>query len=357
MNHGFRFLRRSPAGQITKFSNLFSLWLVLTCAKVVFDTATARGNGKPAQLQTRVSIDGSRWLINGRPTHPGSPAEGLLMNVRMVNATFEDRNRPDFNADANTGEFLNRLTDYIAAGTTAFTLNLQGGMPGYEGAVNSAFIPDGSLRPEYLHRVERVIRACDRDRAVVILGLFYQRQSKVLRDDSAVRAGVVNAVRWVQTNGFQNVVIEIANEFPHGGFVHSIIRDPKSLAGLIRLAHETAPGLLVSSSGVGDGHAAREVAEVADFLLVHWNGTKISDIAERIDALRKFGKPIVCNEDNRTGPEAVEVMKDAVNHGAGYGLMLEAHNQHFPFHFDGRADDPVYYDALKLLTTVPANSK
>ena len=35
-------------------------------------------------------------------------------------------------------------------------------MPGYEGALNSAFEPDGSLRDSYLRRVRRVIEACDR---------------------------------------------------------------------------------------------------------------------------------------------------------------------------------------------------
>ncbi len=51
---------------------------------------------EPRSERTTVAIDGTRWLINGRVTYPGSAAEGLLMNVRMVNATFEDRNRDDF---------------------------------------------------------------------------------------------------------------------------------------------------------------------------------------------------------------------------------------------------------------------
>jgi hypothetical protein len=37
---------------------------------------------------TRVAIVEGRWRINDRPTNPGSPAEGLLMNARMVNATL-----------------------------------------------------------------------------------------------------------------------------------------------------------------------------------------------------------------------------------------------------------------------------
>jgi len=163
--------------------------------------------------RTRVGLVNGKWEFNGQVTHRGAPAEGLLMNVRMVNAVFEDRNKPDFNPEANTDEFIARIPDYTARGVNAFTVCLQGGMPGYEGAVNSAFEPDGRLRPAYLARVERVIRACDRQGAAVILGLYYQRQSAILRDEAAVRAGVVNAARWVREHGFQNVLIEIANEY------------------------------------------------------------------------------------------------------------------------------------------------
>lgn len=133
---------------------------------------------------TKVSISGTDWLINGKPVNPGAAAEGRLMNVRMVNATFEDRNRSGFDPEANTDRFIEKIPDYAARGVNAFTLCLQGGMPGYEGAVNSAFEPDGSLREEYLRRVERVIRACDQNSVVVILGLYYQRQSKILRDEA-----------------------------------------------------------------------------------------------------------------------------------------------------------------------------
>ena len=48
------------------------------------------------------------------------------MNVRMVNAVFEDRNRPDFDPEANTDEFIAQIPDYVAHGVRAFTLCLQG---------------------------------------------------------------------------------------------------------------------------------------------------------------------------------------------------------------------------------------
>ena len=218
--------------------------------------------------ETEISIDGTRWLINGKPTNAGTTCEGLLMNVRMVNATFEDQDKRDFEPEKNCGQFVAKLADYAAHGVNACTLNLQGGMPGYEGAMNSAFQADGSLRADYLRRVEHAILACDQNGMVVILGLFYQRQSTILRDEVAVQAGVVNAVRWIQSRDFRNVV--------------------------------------------------------------------------------------VCNEDDRTGRNAVAALRATVECSAGYGLMLKEQNQTFPFHFDGAADDPIFYAALKELTTVSA---
>src|SRR5262249_43934334 len=161
------------------------------------------------------------WHLNGAVTYRGAKAEGLLMNVRMVNAVFEDANektRPKgFDPEANTEAFISKIPDYVAGGVRAFTLNLQGGDPGYEGAINSAFQADGSLRASYLKRVGRVIVACNRHGAIVILGCYYQRQDQILKDNDAVRAGVVNVAKWIKDSGFSNVVLEIANEFGHPG--------------------------------------------------------------------------------------------------------------------------------------------
>ena len=303
------------------------------------------------ESQTHVRLAEGRWQINGRPTNLGTPAEGLLMNVRMVNAVFEDRDRPTFDAEANTDRFIAKIPDYAASGVNAFTLCLQGGMPGYEGAVNSAFNPDGSLRSSYLRRMRRAIAACDRSGVAVILGCYYQRQSGVLRDEDAIRAGLVNVAQWIRSCGFHNVLLEVANEYPHPGFVHRIIREPKGQASLIRLAKATAPGLLVTASGYGDGHVDPEVAGACDFLTPHWNGVRVEAIPARIAELKRYRKPIVVNEDDKTGQAAVAAMRASVSAGASYGLMLQKHNQTLPFHFDGSADDPVFYAALKQLAS------
>jgi hypothetical protein len=232
----------------------------------------------PFTPRTKVSIKARQWLVNGEVTYRGTRAEGLLLNVRMVNSVFEDRHKPDFDPEANTSRFLARLDDYAAPGVKAFTICLQGGRPRYEGALNSAFNPDGSLRESYLARVRRVIEACDRIGLVVILGCFYQRQDQVLKDEDAVRAGVKNAAGWIRKCGFQNVVLEIANEFGHSGFDHPWLRTDGGQVELIRLAQKAAPGLLVSTAGLGDGGCPDGVAKAADFLLIHFNDTALDPL-------------------------------------------------------------------------------
>lgn len=311
----------------------------------------AAAQSEPFAARTRVGLDAGRWTINGQRTYRGAAAEGLLMNVRFVNVTFEDRHRPEFAADANTDTFLKALPEYVAHGVRGITLCLQGGQIGYEGALNSAFEPDGSLRDTYLLRVQRVIEACDRLGVVVLLGCYYQRQDQVLRDEAALRSGVEHVAQWLARRGYTNVVLEIANEFPHRGFNHTLLRSPEGQAELIRLARATHPQLLVSSSGVGDGRLPDAVAEAADFLLIHFNGTPVGEIPDRVAALRRFGKPIVCNEDDKTGPEAVRAAEQSVSAGISWGYMNKEVNQFVPLVYDGAKDDPELYGALLRLTT------
>jgi CubicO group peptidase (beta-lactamase class C family) len=301
--------------------------------------------------KSRISIEKERWLINGAVTYRSAEAEGLLMNVRMVNAVFEDAQRPEFDPAANTNHFIEKIPDYVAHGILAFTLNLQGGMPGYEGAVNSAFDAEGNLHEGYLGRVRQVIEACDRHGAVVILGCFYQRQDQVLKDETAVRTGIVNVAQWIKGCGFTNVVLEVANEFGHDGFDHKILKSVAGQVELIAAARKIHPTLLVSTSDVRNAAVPREIAEASDFLLVHFNGTKSDDIPKRIKVLREFGKPVVCNEDTKTDIAGAKAAELCVSAAGSWGLMLENVNQHAPFTFRGAADDETVYSAIKKLTT------
>src|SRR5687768_14491225 len=78
--------------------------------------------------KTTVSINGESFLINNKPTYEGRTCkgmkiEGLLLNARLVQGIFHDRNLatqelwkyPDgkaFDPDRNTNEFLAALPIY-----------------------------------------------------------------------------------------------------------------------------------------------------------------------------------------------------------------------------------------------------
>ncbi len=195
-----------------------------------------------------------------------------------------------------------------------------------------------------------MIEACDRCGAAVILGCYYQRQDQVLRDERAVRAGVEHVAAWLKSGGWTNVPLEIANEFGHSGFDHRLLKTPEGQAELMRLAKRAAPGLLVSTSGGGSGLLPDAAARAADFVLVHFNHTRIEDIPRRAAALERYGKPIVCNEDAKVGAEGARAAQVCVAHRVSWGLMQWEVNQQFPFRFQGVADAPVVYAALRRLT-------
>jgi hypothetical protein len=183
---------------------------------------------------------------------------------------------------------------------------------------------------------------------MIILSLYHHRQDQYLADEMAIRAGVVNVANWVTQEGFTNVMLEIANEHPHGGFDHSIIQSASGMASLIRLAKASAPHVYVSASGLGDGQVHHEVAEASDYLLIHLNDMAVDGYGEAIDALKGYGKPIVVNEDTKEGAEGAWAAETTVQQGASWGLLLRA-NQSYPFTFRGAADDPTVYATIRSL--------
>ncbi len=286
------------------------------------------------------------------------------MNVRMVNAVFEDtgaaetEHRAGFDPDANTTRFIGLIPEYLAHGVSAFTIGLQGGFPGYEGAVNSAFNSDGSLRSSYVDRVARVIESADRHGAVVMLTAFYQRQHSHVRSlagrDAALSA-VANVARWISARGYTNVVLEVSNEYRHAGYRNwpdgDWLRSTDGQVELIRHARAAAPRLLVSTSGMGDGTIPAAIAEAADFVLLHLNTTPLDRVPGAVQQARRYGKPVVVNEDDKVGATGAEAARLAVAGGAAWGFMHSTKNQSVPFEFDGAADDPTVYAMLRRLTT------
>jgi hypothetical protein len=99
----------------------------------------------------------------------------------------------------------------------------------------------------------------------------------------------------------------IANEHAHRGFTHDLIRSPEGQVELINLAKQTAPDLIVTTSGMGSGRKDERIAEIADFIIIHFNNTDIADVPDRINALKHLNKPIVCNEDTKIRARGAEI--------------------------------------------------
>jgi hypothetical protein len=286
----------------------FLLFLALALS---FDSASAQS--QPTR-HTQVSIQGDDFYINGQPTYAartwnGHRIEGLLLNARLVQGIFDDsnpqtvsrwnyRDTGKWDADRNTTEFIAAMPDWRKYGLLAFTINLQGGSPeGYshngQPWLNSAFGPDGSLRPEYFARLTRILDRADE---------FYGAQDSVLTSETAVQQAVDNATGWILDHGYRNVIIEINNECDQH-YANEILR-PARVQELIARVHNIERNgfhLLVSASYSGP-LPKQNVATNADFILVHGNPVKspaqIAECVRKIRLMCDKPKPILFNEDD-----------------------------------------------------------
>ncbi len=265
------------------------------------------------------------FFINGRPTYEGRKwqgrrIEGLLLNSRMVQGVFDDFNpetRPRWNypdtgrwdPERNTREFLAAMPEWRRHGLLAFTINWQGGSPeGYSKTQpwhNSAWTADGSLRPEYSSRMERIIDRADELGMVVILGIFYFGQDQRLKDEAAVLRAVDRAVDWVFDRGYRNVLIEVDNECNVKAYDHDILKPARVHELIERVKQRTRGGrrLLVSTSYGGGAVPRENVVRSADFLLMHGNGVsdpgRIAGMVGRARAVPGYRRmPILFNEDD-----------------------------------------------------------
>ncbi len=276
--------------------------------------------------QTAVSIVGDQFFINGKPTYEGRTwkgkrIEGLLLNSRMVQAIFDDRNSETTNRwayadtgrwdpDRNTAEFLAMMPEWRQHGLLAVTLNLQGGSPeGYSKVqpwFNSAINSDGSLDARSMKRLEKVIDRADELGMVIILGLFYFGQDQRVADEPSVIAGVDEATDWLVSKGYTNVMVEVNNECDVKSYDHNILK-PARVHELIERVQQRSGQqkhrLLVGTSYGGGTIPRANVVKSSDFLLVHGNGVtdpkRIKEMVQKtrqVDGYRPM--PILFNEDD-----------------------------------------------------------
>ena len=305
--------------------------IALTLGLVAGLSSAAQAQTAAKARKTEVTIVGDKFLVNGKPTYPGRvwttskgesfPIEGLLMNSRMVQGIFDDLNPatrgqwayPDtkqWDADRNTREFIAAMSLWREYGMLGFTINLQGGCPyGYcrtQPWDNSAFEPDGSLREDFMKRLELILDRADELGMIPIVGYFYFGQDERLVDEAAVKRAVTNATEWILKKGYTNVIIEVNNECDVEAYDHPILVCGRAheLITLVKSIKRDGRSLLVSTSHRGKVVPLPSIVEVSDFVLLHGNGViKPERMQEMIEEVRQMdvykSKPIVNNEDDR----------------------------------------------------------
>jgi hypothetical protein len=287
-----------------------------------FGTASFRAGDIPRR--TVVEIKGNKFIINGTATFKGrtwegNTIEGLLPNSRMVQGIFDDLSPetksqwayPDtrhWDPERNTNEFVAAMGEWRSFGLLSFTINLQGGSPmgyGNKNWINTAYHDDGSLRPDYFLRLEKILDRADELGMVPIVGMFYFGQDQHLNDEAAVVSAVDNVIAWLFSKGYRNVLIEINNECNAKSYDHDLLKPERVHELILRVRGKEVQGhrFYVSTSFTGNKIPTANVTAASDFILLHGNGVsdprRISALVRETRALDDAAsKPILFNEDD-----------------------------------------------------------
>ncbi len=300
--------------------------------------------------KTKLEIKGKQFYINGKLTYStiensNPEVHGLLMNARFIQGIFDDKeDRTRFNRfgrtfdpDKNTDDLIKALPEWYNYGLRAFTVGFQGGGPcftmgGKERSTidNNPFSSDGTeIDPDYLKRMDRLIRAADDLGMVVIVSYFYWSQTTPrLKTGNAIVNAVKAASNFLRDNAYTNVIIEIANEHNVSPFgEHDLIRTAQGISLLMDIARKESGGLPVGSSGSG-GYINQEEAAASDVVIIHSNKQTRQGYYNMIKQVREWepNKPIVSNEDS----QAIGQLKVAYQSRTSWGYYNNMTKQEPP---------------------------
>lgn len=306
---------------------------------------------------------------NWQKTYSGSnyrrEAQGKLMNLRLAQALFYDEwmHEQPFDPEQNTDAVIQALDFYKSHGVLMINVSLQGAHAGYDRAVNgidrengyrygrekgtyvSAFRPDGSLKPEWLARLERLLHATDQRGMMVNLMYFYQGQDEQFQSTTAIHKAAHNITDWLIAHNTRNVIVDVANEYdlpgPQWDFKGYI---PQNIIPLIDEVRErfkhSGFALPVGASSDGRMRYPRSLEGQVDVLLIHGNGRDPQEKAKRVTELHEVERPVLMTEDDNGKPSTAEHLAAELascdilfRKAAGWGYMPWVQAQRFPFRF------------------------
>jgi hypothetical protein len=304
-----------------------------TMKAVLLSLALVLGLSTPALAE--VDFQGRDVYYNGTILNPGSAAEGLMMNARMVHAAVEEYgaardkwrypNEP-FTASRNLNEFISYLDDYAAKGLNMVTVGMQGGHPRFHcgddaGSAKrnfSMFTMDGTLRSDAKARLANLIEAAEAQGVIVSVQFFYQNQDKRIADNAAVIKATGQATEFLRDLPNGNILIEVANEVSDKNYIHSAIK-PGGIPARLDQVHSIWPGALVSVSMSGSAGYSGAISSRVDWVSFHGNSISPSGTTSKVDSFKSLGVPIAVTEDHWE----MGAINAAVSAGAGWGFYRQ----------------------------------
>lgn len=261
-----------------------------------------------------LTYDGSRYRRRVR---------GSLALVRVTQAIFDDewlRERP-FDPSANTDRLISQLAIYRQHGVGGIVVGMQGGDPGYSGTENgvtrgpsadlgeksgalvSAYNPDGSLKPKWLDRLNKLIQAANSQGLVVCLVLFQQDQDEALASPESIVAAAANVARHLIERNARNVIVDVADAWdePEGRWDHRRFI-PRYIEFLIRTVREQfqhADFSLPIGASSGSGMLyPMSLARLCDIVLLQGDGRSAADKLARSRQFKQYGRPVLMVSDS-----------------------------------------------------------
>jgi hypothetical protein len=220
------------------------------------------------------------------------------------------------------------------------TVCLQGGGPiytkpfPYNEYINSAYDPQGNLKPAYMARLERILdKAAELEMAVIVGLAYFGIDYRYIESAEAIRAMADEFVDWLAERDYRHVLIEIANEQKS---IRSQAGHVKALELMERIRERSAQAYpdgftLLCSTSLGGGRMHdEEHLRAMDFVLVHGNGQSPERHVEMIrqiresEAWREQPKPIVFNEAHTD----VSCLWACAEHHASWGYYDQGTNNY-----------------------------
>lgn len=334
------------------------------CAAEISTGAMLGGHYDPRAFYVR-SAPGDPWQKTYSGPAYRHEAQGKLMNIRLANALFLDEwmhERP-FDPEFNTDSVIHALDFYKNHGVLMINVSLQGGQAGYDKAINgierenayrfgeargtyvSAFRPDGSLKPDWLARLERLLRATRQRGMFVNLMYFYQGQDEQFQSIAAIHRAAANITDWIVAHDYRNILVDIANEYdlpgPQWDFKGYI---PQNIIPLIDEVRErfrhSGYALPVAASSDGRMRYPQSLEGQVDVLLIHGNGREPQEKSRRVAELKNVDRPVLMTEDDNGRVTTREHLAGDLascdiffHHAAGWGYMPWIQAQRFPFRY------------------------